>query len=112
MQNNFDNTALIALIAFLLISWAKYNSERYACIDGNCLEIADGEFSSRTQCQQDCATDAIKRLKNKIETQRSTDYSRISSLWGDAAQEGGVWYSNDTDGIALASQHSRTGAMD
>lgn len=94
LKKHFDHTTLIGLGAVVLIGWAKYNSESYACIDGNCLEVVDGNYFSRAECHRNCAAVDSPIRNNNKPASTSLKTNEISVLWGSPMSNGNVWYSN------------------
>lgn len=93
LKNHFDNTTLIALGAVFFIGWAKYNLERYACIDGNCLEVVDGDYASRAECHRNCEAVDSESLKSKKLMSNGCQNYDFSTLCGNELSIGNVWHS-------------------
>jgi len=98
---HFDRTVVITLVAVFLISWVKYKSERFECLNGDCIQTTKGEFFSLNECKRNCdvvfevdgITDSKAQPENRLSVGSVFD-TENSSIWGDTMGQGNVYYAH------------------
>lgn len=67
VRSHFDRTTFFIIVATLLIGWAKYKSERFQCLNGDCAYSEEGEFFTLAECHRKCfvnSQDSVPRVLN------------------------------------------------
>lgn len=56
MMAHFDRNTLYVYAALIFISWAKYSTLGFTCVDGCCMQLENGEYSSYSDCNDECVS--------------------------------------------------------